>query len=590
MNAENQNKISRRGFFSATAGAALGFAFANPLRATAGQPAAFDVIIKNGTIHAGDGRAPISGDLGIKDGKIAAIGKLDGGAEQVVDASGRAVSPGFIDIHTHTDTNLLRLPAGDSHVHQGVTTDVGGNCGASPFPYSDAEFAKNKDTLRHGHPYWQHVDGFYAALEKSKIGINYASLTGHGRLRSAVMGHDNTAKATPAQTKQMRELLAKQMESGSMGMSCGLIYKPGIYASTGELVELCKVVAEYDGLFSIHMRSEAGSVLESLREAIDIARRSGARLQISHMKTSGRRNWQKAPAMLKLVDEAVGSGIDIAFDRYPYTASSTSLSSSFLPLDVKQGGTAQIVARLKDPQKAAEIDRFNASSLESKGARDVIISSCRKSENRKYVGKNLEECSELSGMGPLEFIRHILISENLSVSMISFSMSEENLRLFYAHPLAMLGSDGSAISTKANPGSHPHPRNFGAFPRFLGTYSRELKIVDLPAAIYKMSGLPASRLKLKDRGLLAPGYCADVVVFDPKTVCELSTYANPRQYNKGIEHVFVNGAWTIKHGRHTGALAGSVLRHKSGGSFHLPCMGAGCSRHHENRFFKVPLG
>ena len=559
-----RNKINRREFLAAAAGAAAaaGLGLANPLRATVRETTAFDILIKNGLIHAGNGRAPVAGDLGIKDGKIAAIGNLGNNAGQVVDATALAVSPGFIDIHTHTDTNLFGTPAGDSHIHQGVTTDIGGNCGSSPFPYSDSEYAPKKDTLRHGHPYWQHIDGFYAALEKNKIGINYASLTGHGRLRSAVMGNTNTAKAAPAQIKQMQELLAKQMESGSAGMSCGLIYKPGIYATTDELVELCKIVAKYDGLFSIHMRSEQNTVVESLRESIDIARRSGARLQISHIKTAGSQNWHKAPLMLKLIDEAAASGIDIAFDRYPYLASSTGLSQ-LLPLSTKQGATAQIIARLKDPQKAGEIDRSTASRLKNLGGpRNITISSCRKKENWKYVGKNIEECSNLSGIDAPEFIRHILISENLSVNMISNTMSEDNLRLFYAHPLAMPGSDGSARSAKASPGSHPHPRNFGAFPRFLGTYSRELKIVGLPAAIYKMSALPASRLRLKDRGLLSPGYRADVVVFDPKTICELSTYTEPRQYNKGIEHVFVNGAWTIKHARHTGALAGSVIRHR----------------------------
>ncbi|MCL2726781.1 MAG: amidohydrolase family protein [Bacteroidales bacterium] len=556
--------LSRRKFLqtSAIAGAALGLGITNPLRvqARAKGASSFDVIIKNGLIYTGDGRTPIPGDLGIKEGKIAAVGNLGDTADQVLDATGRAVSPGFIDIHSHTDTNLFQCPAGDSKLYQGVTTDVGGTCGGSPFPYSDADFEKNRDQLRFGHSYWQHVDGFYEALEKNKIGINYASFTGQGQLRSIVVG-ENAVEATPAQIRQMKDILAKQLELGSIGLSCGLEYTPGSYASNEELVELCKVVAEYNGLFCIHMRNEDDFVEESVGESIEIARRSGVRLQISHLKAQNAANWHKAPILLKMIDDAVASGIDVAFDRYPYTAFSTGLTS-FIPLADRQGSRAEVIDRLRDPQKGKQIAIYGASRIERLGGpQNVLIASSRQPENLKYIGKNLKECAQIAGMEVQEFVHYLLISENMGVSIIGFAMAEENLRLLFAHRLGMPASDGSVYSPQGPlSNSMPHPRSYGSFPRFLGTYVREQKVVDLQTAVSKITALPASRLGIKDRGLLIPGYRADVVVFDPQTVCELSTYAQPHQFNKGIEHVFVNGVWTVKNELHTGALAGSVVR------------------------------
>jgi len=561
--------ISRRNFLktSALAGAALSLTFpnplqalSNPLRAKVKGAASFDILIKNGLIYSGDGRPPISGDLGIKEGAIAAIGNLGDTADEVVDATGLAVSPGFIDIHTHTDTNLLQCPAGDSRIFQGITTDVGGNCGDSPFPYSDAEWQERNWEVRFGFPFWRHIDGFYHALRKNKIGINYASFTGQGQLRSIVVG-DNAVAATSAQIEKMKTILAEQLEKGSIGMSCGLEYTPGSYASNDELVELCKVVASYNGLFAIHMRNEDDRVEESLKESIDIARRSGVRLQISHLKAQNANNWHKAPILLKLIDEAAASGVDIAFDRYPYTAFSTGLSS-FVPLEDRQGSRAEVVARLQDSQKKREIAAYGASRIERLGGpQNVVITSSRQPENLKYIGLNLQECANLVGMEVQEFVHYLLISENMGVSIIGFGMTEENLKLLFAHRLGMPASDGSVYSPHGPlSNSMPHPRSYGTFPRFLGTYIREQKVVDLPTAIYKMSALPASRLGIKDRGLLIPSYRADVVVFNPDTICECSTYAHPHQFNRGIEHVFVNGGWTIKDAQHTGALAGEVIR------------------------------
>lgn len=552
-------KISRRTFLTSTAitGAALGLGFYGGRKLFVKQP--FDTIIAGGDIYVGDGKPPIRGDVGIKDGKIAAIGKLGTAADRVIDATGLAVSPGFIDIHSHTDTNLFLAPKGDSRIFQGVTSEAGGNCGDSPFPYSDAYFNSKKDSLRYGYPFWKDVDGFYDALRRNKIGINYCSYTGQGQLRSAVVG-DNAVAATKEQIAVMKKILAAEMEAGSIGLSCGLEYAPGSYATDEEIVELCKVVAKYNGTFAIHMRNEDDRVEEAISEAIAIARKSGARLEISHLKAQNANNWYKAPAMLKQIDKAHAEGMDIAFDRYPYIAFSTGLNS-FIPLESRQGSNQEVLARLVDDVKASAIGKYADSRFKRLGGPShVVVVNFRLPENQKYIGKNLEECAAMSGLEPWPFVRKMLIDEKLGPDIIGFAMTEENVKLFLSHPLGMPISDGSVYSPEGPLGEMmPHPRSYGTFPRFLGKYVREEKIVDLPTAIYKCTALPASRIGLKERGLLIPGYAADITVFNPATIIDTATFVEPHQFPTGISHVFVNGEWTIRDGAHTGALAGVIL-------------------------------
>ena len=500
-------KISRRSFLKtgAIAARALGIGFYGGTRIRTNNP--FDTIIKNGTIYTGDGKAPIIGDVGIKNGKIAAIGNLGNYADNILDVHGLAVSPGFVDIHSHTDTNLLVAPKGDSRIFQGVTTDIGGNCGDSPFPYSDAYFKTKKDTIRHGYPFWQDVDGFYDALRKNKIGINYGSYTGQGQLRSAVVG-DNAVAATAAQLDKMKGILADEMDAGCIGLSCGL----------------------------------------------------GVRLQISHLKAQNANNWHKGPAMLKLIEEARAEGIDVAFDRYPYIAFSTGLNS-FIPLADRQGSNEEVLARLIDEKKAAEIGKYAESRFKRLGGpQNVVVVGFQLPENKKFIGKNLVECCEMTGMEPWPFVRKMLIDEKLYPDIIGFAMHEDNVRLFLSHPLGMPASDGSVYSPEGPLGeTMPHPRSYGSFTRFFGKYVREDKICDLSTAVYKATALPASRLHLKERGLLVPNYAADIVVFNPETIIDLSSFVDPHKFNAGIEHVFVNGVWTIKNGAHTGELAGQVI-------------------------------
>ena len=538
------SKISRRSFLksSVLTGAALGVGFAGGSILKAGNR--FDTIIRGGVIYNGEGGKPYTADIGIKSGKIVAIATdLGKSADTVIEAHGAAVSPGFIDIHTHTDSNLFKAPLGDSKIYQGVTTDIGGNCGSSPFPGDK----------------WDSAYSFFNDLASQKNGINMGCFTGQGELRGYVVGN-NDVRATREQIDKMRVILAELMEQGSMGLSCGLEYTPGSYASNEEIAELCKVVANYGGLFAIHMRNEDDRVEESIAEAIEIARQSGVKLQISHLKAQNAANWHKGPAMLRQIEQAAAEGIDIAFDRYPYVAFSTGMSS-FIPLSDRDGSRDDIIARLKDEATSKRIGEYALSRIKRLGGpANVVVTSCRQEENKRFIGLNVEECSKLTGKEPWPFIRDLLIEERVSVSIIGFAMTEENVKLFLSHPLGMPSSDGSVYSPEGPLStSMPHPRSYGTFPRFFGKYCRDERLMDLATAVKKCTSMPASRLGLKDRGLLLPGYKADIVVFDPVTIIDTATFAQPHQFATGINEVLVNGIWTISAGKPTGKMGGEAL-------------------------------
>jgi N-acyl-D-amino-acid deacylase len=555
-------KVSRRKFLktSAIMGCGIGLIGSGALTGCISSRNRFDIIIKNGLVYSGNGDLPVVADIAIKDDKIAAIGNVGESANQIVNADNFVVSPGFIDIHTHTDTNLLICPEGDSRIFQGITTDVGGNCGGSPFPFSDEQFEKQKTQLRHGYEAWQHADGFFAALEKCKISINYATFTGHGDLRSVVVGNNDVA-ATKEQIEQMKNLLQHQIDCGSIGISYGLEYSPGSYANTQELVELCRVIAKNDALYAIHMRNEDDYVEEAIAEAIEIARQSGARLEISHLKAQNANNWHKSPKMLKLIEDAYSSGVDVAFDRYPYIAFSTGLST-FIPLWARQGDTGEVLSRLKDNVTFAKIKEYAESRIKRLGGGQNVVITSGNGENSIYIGKNLIECADISHKKETDFIRDILLDENGDVNMVCFAMTEDNVKMFLSHKLGMPASDGYVYSPTGELSTgKPHPRSYGTFPRFLGKYCRDEKIVDLSTGIMKMTKLPASRLKLKNRGTIQVGNFADIVVFDMNKIIDKSEFADPHQFAAGIEHVFVNGFHTIDSGKHTGARSGMILRH-----------------------------
>lgn len=508
----------------------------------------YDTVIYNGSIYKGDGSNPFVGMIGIKDGKIKAIGELGNindisSNAIVVDAKGMAISPGFIDIHTHTDTNIIDAPLGDSRIYQGITTDIGGNCGDSPFPSER----------------YKTVANFYRDVEGVNPAINYKSFTGQGQLRSFVVGDDNIP-ATNDQIQQMCAILDNQMREGSVGISCGLEYAPGSYASNKEIEQLCRVVASHNGLLAIHMRNEDDTVEESVKESIDIARNSGVKLQISHLKAQNETNWHKAASLVKQIEDAKQSGIDIAFDRYPYVAFSTGLTS-FIPLNERSGSKAEIIARLKDSKKSKEIGEYANSRIKRLGGpQNVLIAGCKNPDNSIFSGKNLLECTNLSGQSLWETIRHLLITENLSVQIAGFAMNENSAKLILSNPLCMPASDGSVYSPEGALGQTiPHPRSYGTFPRFFGKYVREEQICSLQEGIRKCTSLPASRLGLKERGLLAEKYAADIVIFDPLTISDTATFAEPHQFAAGISNVFVNGVHSIKDGSFTNKWGGRIV-------------------------------
>ncbi len=366
--------------------------------------------------------------------------------------------------------------------------------------------------------------------------------------------------ATAGQLTKMQNILEECMEQGAAGISCGLEYTPGSYATDEEIAALCKIVAKHDGLFAIHMRNEDDRVEEAIKEAIEIANMAGVRLEISHLKSQNAANWHKAPSMLSIIEKAWSDGLDVAFDRYPYIAFST-VMATFIPLSYRQGSDEEVVARLRDDSLAKEMG-INADAKIKRlgGPQNVMVTTCNQPDNRQFLGKNLEECCKITGMEVWPFIRKLLIEENMNVDIVGFGMNENNLKMFLSHRLGMPASDGSIYSPEGPLSLNmPHPRSYGTFPRFFGKYVRDEKIMDMSTAVMKATSLPASRLKLKGRGLLQPGYFADINVINLPEYKDLATYDKPHVFCKGVEHVFVNGIHTIKDGAPTGSRGGIIL-------------------------------
>ncbi len=523
----------------------------------------FDVIIRNGLLIDGRNTPGMARDIGIRDGKIKAIGSLTSAKAKLdLDAAGKVVCPGFIDIHTHTDTELLVNGNGESKIHQGVTLEIGGNCGSSPFPLSDSEADEKQSSLqrRYGiNPRWTDLEGFFQALESETISLNYATLTGQGDLRSMVVGKNDTP-ATPQQLKEMQRLLIQSVEQGSFGLSTGLEYAPGSYASTAELSALTSVLSRMGGIYATHMRNEDDTVEEAIREALTIGRDAGVFTQISHLKACNKNNWHKVDFMLEMIDKARANQAVLA-DRYPYDAWGTGLSA-FLPLWARQGETEEVLARLNNPEDLKRIKAYSDGRAQRIGGWDrVMISSCSHEPDKSCEGVTLLAGAEERGMEPFDFARELLLNSKNNVGVVGFAMDEKNLHKVLAADFVMVGSDGSTAAPYGKLGTgKPHPRYYGTFPRVLGKYAREEKILSLSAAIHKMTAMPAQSLGIKDRGILDLDHFADIVILDPATVIDKATFADPHQYPVGIEHVFVNGTHTIKDGEHTGARAGQIVR------------------------------
>jgi len=560
------NKISRRKFIkNSIKGTALLVPTAPGLllQGTSKQKE-YDLVISQGIVYDGLGNPGKEVDIAVKGSKILSLEKnLDKNkAKMVIEAKGLAVAPGFIDAHDHTDLGLLANPKAESQVRQGVTTIISGNCGDSFFPVSDLIFEEWKTNAKKEYNIdlnWKDITGFFHRLEEQGMALNYGTLVGHGSIRRAVVGLDDTPPSEN-QLKQMQKLVEENIKAGALGMSTGLEYAPGSFAKPPEIAALCQTVALNNGVYSTHMRSEGDFLLESLEESIDIARQTKVSLQISHLKVAYPGNWSKIDAALAKIDAAHKQGINIHADRYPYIAGSTGLSFYF-PLWAKQGTTKDFLARLKDPKLDAKIRSHLQEREKMLGSWDkVLISSVITQENKKVEGKTVLEAAREAGKPPYEFMRDLLIAEENRVTMITFIASEDNLERILAHPLVVIGADGEAAAPYGILGrGKPHPRLYGTFPRVLGKYAREEKIFSLARGIQKMTSITAQKFGLANRGQIKEGYFADLAVFNPDKIIDCATWKDPHQYPKGIDSVIVNGQIVIREGEHTGNLPGKIL-------------------------------
>ncbi len=535
----------------------------------------FDIVIKNGRIIDGSGNPWFKADIGIIKGKITKIGLIDPSAKTaIIDAKGLIVCPGFIDIHSHSDYTMPFDPLVFSTVHQGITTLVVGMCGASLAPVNpekkelfDKEFSMSAPPGLEYNITWSSFSEYLDAMEKIGCSSNVAHVIGFGMIRLAAMGYEDR-KPTKDELQQMKDSIRDAMIAGAFGISTGLIYTPQVYADTEEVLELAIEVAKHNGLYFSHIRNEGNLVIEAIQEVIEIVEKSGCRGgQIAHHKVSGKANWGLSKETLKLIEDTNQRGISITCDQYPYNRGATSLIT-LLPPWTHEGGLDKLVERLKDPKMKEKIkkDLYEGTTYESfiknSGWDCVYISSLETDKWSKFMGKSLDEITkEVGEKEPFEVLCEILIAEEAKGGMTVESMSEEDIQRIMTGRYTMIGTDGSAISL-IGPLSYgkPHPRYFGTFPRVLGHYVREKKIMILETAIRKMTSLSAQRLGLTDRGLLKENMWADIVVFNSETIIDNATFTNPHQLSVGIEYVLVNGEVVIEKGEHQSNLPGKTLR------------------------------
>ncbi len=528
----------------------------------------YDILIKNALIIDGTGAAPFEADLAVQKQKIASVGVLkNADASLVIDARGNALAPGFIDMHSHADFSLPTLPTADSLVHQGITTVVVGQCGLSPAPLMEesrqevtgaissffGDVAKSLPWRE-----WSSFGDFAAFLARQGCSLNIAALVGHGVIRAGVMGFGE-GRANADQMARMQQELIAAMQQGAIGLSTGLIYPPGSFTSTEELIELTRVVGARNGFYFSHIRDEGDGLLEAVAEAIRIGRETGAAVQISHFKAAARPNWEKSTQALELIQQAREDGLDVTADMYPYRAGSTILVA-MLPQWAHVGGPEQTLKRLADPDQRRKMtaDMQTGGFARGIGWEDVLIT--ESPSHTRYEGRYVSQLAADAGKMPYDWVFDALLETRLDITMAMFGMSEENRRREIVFPTMMIGTDGLGLA----PGGPlaagvPHPRSYGTFARVLGRYVRELKILKLEEAIHKMTGMPAKKLRLADRGLIKAGLAADLVIFDPQSVSDPATYENPHQYATGISHVLVNGRPVIQDAAHTGARPGLLL-------------------------------
>lgn len=527
----------------------------------------FDVLIAGGEVLDGEGNPAVRADVGVRAGRIAEIGDLSGRAASLtIAAEGRVVAPGFIDIHTHSDFNLPVNPVANGKSEQGVTTEVTGNCGFSPAPIvaaNEQAFRESVSFVDSGLDYrWHSFAEFLDAVPP--LGVNMVPLVGHVALRCAAMGAEERAP-DDAELQRMQALTEEAMQAGAFGLSTGLIYPPACYARTDEIAALARVAAANGGGYYVHMRNEGDHVLEAIRENLIVAERSGAHLQISHLKVAGAGNKGRANEVLALVEDAIARGVPLHCDQYPYTAGSTGLKVLLPPWCHDKGPAATV--RLLEARERRE--QIRAEVLESRGGHfmrlehwgEVMIA---ESPSRPdAAGFTLAELGERDGRHPVDVALDLLVADRCATLAVYHTMDEADVRRIMRHSHVAIGSDGIYFGTPENlHAGRPHPRYFGTFPRVAGRYAREEGVLSLPDAVRKMTGLCADILGLTDRGRVREGLAADLVVFDPATLLDHATYLDPFQRPSGIDSVLVNGVRVVAEGRATGDTPGTVLRHQ----------------------------
>ncbi|HEX3701962.1 MAG TPA: D-aminoacylase [Vicinamibacterales bacterium] len=537
------------------------------------QPPArpFDLLITNARIIDGSGRPSINGSVGVRDGRIAAVGRVAGPAGRTIDAHGQVVAPGFIDAHSHSDFSLLTDGNAESKIRQGVTTEVIGESGSVAPRARLAPGVEAPDTRGTGvRPEWTDFAGYFAQIARSRISVNLLSYVGLGQVREFVMGNDDRAP-TAAELQKMTAIVADSMKQGAYGVATGLIYSPNAYAKLDELIALSKPAAAAGGLYASHLRYDGDKLRDGINEAIAIGEGARIPVHIFHLKVTGQKNFGRMKEAIVLIEAAQKHGLEISADQYPYVASSTGLSQTIPPW-AHEGGGAKLAERLKDPATRAKIRREMddpaptwENRLNSAGTwHNVQLASIPLRPGaeayKKYEGMRVDDAAKAAGRDPYDFVFDLLIAERGNVSCVWFIIDENDLKLAMKQPWVSVGSDGSALATSGPLRTGvPHPRNFGTFPRVLGKYVREEHVISLEQAVHKMSGLTASQLHIADRGLIKDGLAADLVIFDPSTVADRATFTDPFQYPVGIDTVIVNGRVVLDGGRHTGERPGVII-------------------------------
>jgi len=526
----------------------------------------FDTIIRGGTLYDGSGGPAYASDLGISGGKITAIGDLSDAVGRVeVDATGKAVSPGFINMIAWGVTSLIRDGRGISDISQGITLEVfgEGNSMGPLSPTMKAEFPKYWDQVT---PSWTTLGEYLEFLEEKGVSSNVASFIGATTARIHVLGRDDV-EASPAQLLEMQSLVRSAMQEGAVGVASSLIYTPASFASTEELIALASAASEFGGIYASHMRNEGKGIFEALDELITIAREADIPAEIYHLKISYPPFWDRFDDVLEVIEEARRSGLNITADMYPYPAGSTGLDA-IMPPWVKEGGIDQWIARMQDPDTRARLVKAMQENpddwdnrLASGGAESVLLVEFRNPDLKHLAGMTLAEVAQQRGMSPEETAMDLVIEDRTRVGAMYFNQSEDVVRKAIQQPWVSFCTDAVSIAAEGDQLlNHRHPRTYGTFPRVLGHYVRDLQLLSLEQAVHRASGLPATNLSLRNRGFLREGYFADVLVFDPATIQDHATFEQPHQYSTGMEKVFVNGELVFEDGEHTGALPGQFVR------------------------------